>query len=148
MLKQFPILAREVQTAEGKACGWGMLHCATQRKAPAPFLKDLLRRTARRRSGSQHSDEDDSDDDSDHDQMPTVTLTTISMTISNQCICSAPIWSERVEISPAVRFYFRPCMPASMHANGYTIQCADCLPCSFCVSTNVIVSWRTDAQHG
>jgi hypothetical protein len=144
MLKQFPILAREVQTAEGKACGWGMLHCAIQRKAPAPFLKDLLRRTARRRSGSQHSD----DDDSDRDQTPTVTLTTISMTISNQCICSAPIWSERVEISPAVRFYFRPCVPASTHANGYPIQRADCLPCAFCVSTNVIVSWRTDAQHG
>ena len=148
MLKQFPILASEVKTAEGKACGWGMLRCAIQPKAPAPFLKDLLRRTARRRSGSQHSDDDDSDDDSDHDQTPTVTLTTISMTISSQCICSAPIWSERVEISPAVRFYFRPCMPASKHTNGYPIQRADCLPCAFCVSTNATVSRRTDAQHG
>ena len=148
MFKQFPILAREVQTAEGKACGWGMLHCAIQRKAPAPFLKDLLRRTARRRSGSQHSDDDDSDDDSDHDQTPTVTLTTISMTISNQCICSAPIWSERVEISPAVRFYLRPCMPASKHAHWYPIHCADCLPCALCVSTNVTVNRRTDAQYG
>ena len=70
MFKQFPILAREVQTAEGKACGWGMLHCATQRKAPAPFLKDLLRRTARRRSGSQRSDDDVSDRDETLKQFP------------------------------------------------------------------------------
>jgi hypothetical protein len=50
-LRLYSELAEEIQTEPGKSCGWGMLHCAIQRKAPVPFLKDLLKRTARRHRG-------------------------------------------------------------------------------------------------